>query len=416
MSGLSIYYTVILVSAALYSFLSAAQTAINSARRLTIEALGKNGDIRALRSLNILNSTGDVNILITAIFHVSVALLTILFVFLFVEEEYSIFELHGFTVLLSTLLILLLCRIIPVVIAKVYPEAVLLFCSLPVTYMLRLFYPLIKTMNALTGITSAALGINKNHVSYFSVTADIGRCLPVEKNDIIVDDEKSAYLSEILSFKNASAYEIMIPDSDIISVDINDSYKNAVAIIEKTGFSRLPVYKSEKNNFAGYIYYKDLLKKPASSIEDILIEPVYIPETKNVLDIYIKMQKEKIPLLFVSDEYGNTSGMLTFEDIAEEIVGEIQTGDHPSETIITKITEKKYLLSGRLDIDYFQRYFNIEINKKHYETLAGFLMSLTGDIPEKGDHIKFGDYEFIIEETRQRVIEKILFILPGQRK
>lgn len=128
------------------------------------------------------------------------------------------------------------------------------------------------------------------------------------------------------------------------------------------------------------------------------------------------MQKEKIPLLFVVDEYGNTSGMLTFEDIAEEIVGEIQTDDHPSEKIITKLSEKKFLLSGRLDIDYFQRYFDIEINKRHFETLGGFIMSLRGDIPEKGDRIRFKEYEFIIDEMGQRTIEKVMFILPKNQK
>jgi len=159
-----------------------------------------------------------------------------------------------------------------------------------------------------------------------------------------------------------------------------------------------------------------LLKNPNSKIEDIIIEPSFIPETKNVFDIYNKMQKERIPLLFVIDEYGNTAGMLTFEDIAEEIVGEIQTDDHPSEKIITKVNEKKYLLSGRLDIDYFQRYFNISINKSHFETLGGFIMNLTGDIPEKGDHVKFKEYEFIIEETGLRTIDKVLFILPKNKK
>jgi len=208
----------------------------------------------------------------------------------------------------------------------------------------------------------------------------------------------------------------MIPDVDIISVDADESYKNIISVIERTRFSRIPVYKNTKDNFIGYIYYRDLIKNPHSKIEEILIDPAFIPETKNVFDIYNKMQKERIPLLFVTDEYGNTTGMLTFEDIAEEIVGEIQTDDHPSEKIITKLTEKKYLLSGRLDIDYFQRYFNIEINKIHFETLAGFIMSLNGEIPDKGDHIRFKEYEFIIEETGLRTIDKVLFILPKNKK
>jgi CBS domain containing-hemolysin-like protein len=241
---------------------------------------------------------------------------------------------------------------------------------------------------------------------------DIAAIISIGKKEGIIDEDENIYLSEILSFKNAQAFEIMIPTVDIISVDINDSYKNIISVIERTRFSKLPVYKNREDNFVGYIYYRDILKNPHRKIEDIIIEPVFIPETKSILDFYNMMHEDRIPLIFVVDEYGNTTGMITFEDIAEEIVGEIQTGDHPSEEHITRISGKRYLLSGRLDIDYFQRYFNIEVKKLHFETLGGFIMSLTGDIPDKGDHIKYRENEFIIEEVGVRTIEKVLLIRP----
>jgi CBS domain containing-hemolysin-like protein len=278
------------------------------------------------------------------------------------------------------------------------------------------FKPIIKLSLFFSETITRFFNIKPGEISPIKSRDDIATYISIGRKEGIIDEEKNIYLSEILSFKNAHAYEIMIPAVDIISVDINDSYKSIIAVIEKTRFSRLPVYKTKDDNFIGYIYYRDLLKNPNRKIDDIIIEPVFIPETKNVFDIYNKMQKERIPLLFVIDEYGNTSGLLTFEDIAEEIVGEIQTDDHPSEKIITKLTEKKYILSGRLDIDYFQRYFNIEINKRHFETLGGFIMSLSGNIPNKGDHIKFKEYEFVIEETGLRTIEKVLFILPRNKK
>jgi CBS domain containing-hemolysin-like protein len=258
--------------------------------------------------------------------------------------------------------------------------------------------------------------IESGEVSSIGSRDDIADIISIGKKDGVIDEEENIYLSEILSFKNAKAFEIMIPTVDIISVDINDSYKNIISVIERTRFSKLPVYRNREDNFVGYIYYRDILKNPGSKIEEIIIEPVFIPETKNILDFYNMMHRSRIPLVFVVDEYGNTTGMVTFEDIAEEIVGEIQTGDHPSEEHITKINEKKYILSGRLDIDYFQRYFKIEIQKLHFETLGGFIMSLTGDIPDKGDHVKYRDNEFVIEEVGVRTIEKVLLILPKKKK
>jgi CBS domain containing-hemolysin-like protein len=287
---------------------------------------------------------------------------------------------------------------------------------LPIVILIKVFKPLIVPPLFFSKTITRMFKIESDKKSLIRTRDDIAAIISIGQKDGIIDEEENIYLSEILSFKNAHAFEIMIPAVDIISVDINDSYKSIVSIIEQTRFSKLPVYKNREDNFIGFIHYRDILKNPHSKIEEIIIEPVFIPETKNVFDIYNKMHKEKIPLIFVVDEYGKTTGMVTFEDIAEEIVGEIQTGDHPSEEHITRINEKKYMLSGRLDIDYFQRYFNIEIQKTHFETLGGFIMSLTGDIPDKGDHIKYEEYEFVIEETGVRTIDKVLLILPKKKK
>jgi CBS domain containing-hemolysin-like protein len=281
---------------------------------------------------------------------------------------------------------------------------------------MNLFKPLINISLFFSETIARIFKIESGKASLISTRDDIATIISIGQEEGIIDEEENIYLSEILSFKNAQAFEIMIPTVDIISVDINDSYKSIISLIERTKFSKLPVYKNREDNFIGYIHYRDILKKPQSKIEEIIIEPVFIPETKNIFDIYYKMYKEKIPLIFVVDEYGNTIGMVTFEDIAEEIVGEIQTGDHPIEEHITKLNAKRYILSGRLDIDYFQRYFNIEIQKSHFETLGGFIMSLTGDIPDKGDHIQYKEYEFVIEEASPRAIEKVLLILPKKIK
>jgi putative hemolysin len=317
---------------------------------------------------------------------------------------------------IQTIFFLIFCEITPKIISRANSEKLLLLFSFPILVLIKLFKPLINFSLFFSETIARMFKIEPGDVSPISSRDDIATIISIGKKEGIIDEEENIYLSEILSFKSAQAFEIMIPAVDIISVDINDSYKNIISVIERTKFSKLPVYKAREDNFIGYIYYRDILKNPHSKIEEIIMEPVFIPETKNIFDIYNKMHKERIPLIFVVDEYGNTTGMVTFEDIAEEIVGEIQSGDHPIEEHITKINETRYMLSGRLDIDYFQRYFNIEIQKSHFETLGGFIMSLSGDIPDKGDHIKYKGNEFVIEEVGNRAIDRVLLILPKKRK
>jgi len=416
MSEYFIYQLIILFFTFSSAFFSCIETAIVSSRRISIETLSKKGNKNAIRSLVILDELEDAIGMVLIGNNISIIGATAFITYIVTKVfNYNDTRLLIVTIF-QTVFFLLFCDIVPKIIAKGNSENFLMFFAFPIYILMKFFRPLIKLALFFSEAITGFFKISNSDISPIKSRDDIATFISIGRKEGIIDEEKNVYLSEILSFKNAQAYEIMIPAVDIISVNVTDTYKNIIEIIEKTRFSRLPVYKNKEDNFIGYIFYRDLLKNPNSKIEEIIIEPVFIPETKNVFEIYNKMQKERIPLLFVIDEYGNNSGMLTFEDIAEEIVGEIQTDDHPSENMITKITEKKYLLSGRLDIDYFQRYFNIDISKRHFETLGGFIMSLTGDIPDKGDHVRYKEYEFIIEDTGIRTIDKVLFIMPGKKK
>jgi CBS domain containing-hemolysin-like protein len=417
MSELLIYQLVIVFFTLASALFSCFETAIISSRRITIETLSRKGGGRnTFRSLKILDNIDDAIGMVLIGNNIcnigAAAFITYTATKIFFYNDTQLIV----VTVIQTIFFLLFCEISPKIISRANSEKLLLLFSLPILILMKAFKPMIYFSLFFSETITKMFKIKPGNVSPIRSRDDIAAIISIGKKEGIIDEEENIYLSEILSFKNAKAFEIMIPDLDIISVDINDSYKSIISVIERTRFSKLPVYKNREDNFIGYIHYRDILKNPHSKIEEIIIEPVFIPETKNVFDIYNKMHKEKIPLIFVVDEYGKTTGMVTFEDIAEEIVGEIQTGGHPAVEHITRINEKRYLLSGRLDIDYFQRYFNIEIQKSHFETLGGFIMSLIGDIPDKGDHIKYKEYEFVIEEVGVRTIDKVLLILPKKKK
>jgi len=408
-------YIFIIFFTAMSAFFSCIETAIVSSRRISIETLSTKGNRNAIRSLKVLNNLEDALGMVLIgnnISNVGAAA----FITFIATKAYLLNDKQLFIVtVIQTIIFLLFCEILPKIIAKSKSESILMLFSWPILILMKVFKPLIDFSLFFSGKLTGIFNITYGKASPINSRDDIATFISIGHKEGIIDGVKTLYLSEILSFRNTQAYEIMIPFVDIVSVNVDDSYKNVITVIEKTKFSRLPVYRNREDNFIGYVYYRDLIKNPGGRIEDFIIDPVFIPETRSVIDLYNDMQKEKIPLLFVTDEYGNISGLLTFEDIAEEIVGEIQTDDHPMENTITKLTEKRYILSGRLDINYFQRYFKIEINKKHFETLAGFLMSLCGRIPDKGDHIRYHDYEFIIEETGNRTVDKVIFILPKKK-
>lgn len=415
MSGYIIFYTFIVFFTIMSAFFSCIETAIVSTRRISIETLSTKGNKSAMRSLEVLNNLEDALGMVLIGNNISnigaAAFITFIATKAYLYNDTQVF----LVTIIQTIFFLLFCEILPKIISKANSESILMFFSLPIVYLIKIFKPLIRISLFFSGKITEFFNIRQGEVSPIKSRDDIATFISIGHKEGIIDHAKTLYLSEILSFRNSQAYEIMIPFVDIISISEDDTYRNAVAIIEKTKFSRIPVYKNKEDNLTGYIYYRDLLKNPGAKIEDIIIEPVFVPETKSVIDIYNFMQREKVPLLFVTDEYGKISGMLTFEDIAEEIVGEIQTDDHPMEKTIIRLNERKYILSGRLDIDYFQRYFNINISKKHFETLAGFIMSICGRIPDKGDHIKYYGHEFIIEETGNRTIEKVIFIIPKKK-
>ncbi|MCL1865042.1 MAG: hemolysin family protein [Spirochaetes bacterium] len=417
MSELLLYQLVIVFFAASLAFFSCIETAIISSRRITIETLSRKGrGKRAFRSLKILDNIDDAIGMVLICSNIcsigAAAFITYLVTKIYFYNDTQLF----IVTILQTIFFLIFCEITPKIISRANPEKLLLLFSSLILILMKIFKFVIYFALFFSKTITRIFNIEPGDVSPIGSRDDIAAIISIGKKEGIIDEEENIYLSEILSFKSAQAFEIMIPTVDIISVDINDSYKSIISIIERTRFSKLPVYRNRKDNFIGYVYYRDILKNPHGKIEEIIIDPVFIPETKNIFDFYNKMHRERIPLVFVVDEYGNTTGMVTFEDIAEEIVGEIQTGDHPSKELITKINEKRFLLNGRLDIDYFQRYFNIEIQKLHFETLGGFIMSLTGDIPDKGDHIKYKGNEFIIEEVGVRTIDKVLLILPKKIK
>ena len=411
------YYLFIAFFTLCSGFFSGVETAIVSSRRITLETLSHKGLKGAERGLRILDDI-ESNIGMVLIGNNVVNISATVFITYVATKAFLYNETELFIVTsIQTIFFLLFCEIMPKVIAKAKAENLLMSLSLPILILLKLFRPMIWLSLVFNKFLKKQFRISERNITPVKSRDDISTFFLIGKNEGVIDDDKHSYVSDILSFKYIQAEEVMTPLVDIISIEKNNTIKEIVGLIEKTKFSRIPVYENTRDNITGYVHYKNIIKnRGIQSFHDIIIPPVFIPSTKNIFELYHEMHKNKTPLLFVANEYGDIIGLLTFEDIAEEIVGEIHTDDHPDEHLIKQETDRKFLVSGRIDIEYFQEYFLLEIEKRNFETLAGFLNYLAGEIPDKGDKIKYQDIEFTIEETGIRTVEKVYVMLPPKKR
>ena len=239
-------------------------------------------------------------------------------------------------------------------------------------------------------------------------------------------DEDTGMLEGIINFGNIQVVDIMTSRVDMVDIDIKTTYKQLLEIIIKCGYSRIPIYSGTRDNIKGILYGKDLLPhldKPANFRWQSLIRPAYyVPETKKIDDLLSEFQKNKVHLAIVVDEYGGTSGLVTLEDILEEIVGDISDEYDIDEALFTKLDNHTFIFEAKIQLNDFFKIEEIDANdfvkiSGEVETLAGLILEIKGEIPSKKERIDYGRYVFEIMAVDNRRIKKIkLYIKDDFRK
>jgi putative hemolysin len=209
-----------------------------------------------------------------------------------------------------------------------------------------------------------------------------------------------------VEFKSIRIRECMVPRTDIVAVDVEDSIEELKEIFAESGHSKIIVYKETIDDVIGYCHQLELFKKP-KKITDILTPIIIVPESALANELLIQFIEERKSLALVVDEFGGTSGIVSMEDIIEEIFGEIQDEYDTDDLIEQQISENEYLISARHEIDYLNDKYGWDLPYGEFETLAGFILSLTEDIPQKGQSITFGHFTFTIVAKQDHRIETL---------
>ncbi|MDH7552648.1 MAG: hemolysin family protein [Spirochaetota bacterium] len=406
----------IIIFTFLSAFFSATETAIVSSNIINVQALVNKGITRAKSIMQIIENPDSALVAVLIGNNISNIGATA-FITFFASKALLIHDSRLFIVTIAqTIFFLIFCELFPKIVSRSKPEKFLLHTFWLFQVISLIFRPLVTITLAFATVIKNAIHEDDSRPLPISSRDEIDTLFKAVEKEGIIESQHYIYFNEILSFRDVRANEVMTPLIDIISVEKKQSIKHCIELIEKTRFSRIPVFEERVDNIIGYIYYQDILKnKSVKNIDQIIRKPYFVPSSKKIYELIDEMEEQEISMVFVVNEYGAVEGLLTDEDIAEEIVGEIQTRDHPQDDSIKEIAPWKFSVAGDLDIEYFQRRFGIKIEKRDFETLAGFLLYVLGHIPEVGEKIHYQHITFQIEEATDRSIERVIVSIPRRK-
>lgn len=412
-------YTFIFTALLLSAFFSGMEIAFISSNKLKIQLDKKKGILSArLISVFTKNPSRFIAALLVGnnialvIYGVAIANKLDPFLGTHIPENFNNeFTLFLIQTVLSTLLILIVAEFLPKILFRINANAIVNFFALPVTFFYTIFYPLIIIF---TGLSEMIL----KYVLRFRITGKEYEFSPIDLDNYvreldIQELDQSEVKQEIQMFQNAMEFpnvklrECMLPRNEIVAVEENESVEKLVSLMAETGFSRILVYKKSIDNIIGYVHAFDLYSKP-SQIKP-LIKPIIIaPETMTADKILTTFIQQHKSIALVVDEFGGTSGIVTMEDIIEEIFGEIADEYDKEEKTDKKISDNEYLFSGRLEIDYLNEKYPLELpESEDYETIAGLILHYHEDIPSIGEEITIDKLVFTIIQATNTRIEQV---------
>ncbi len=312
-------------------------------------------------------------------------------------------------VVIVTFLLLLFGEVIPKVYANTISLKFARFMALPIQVFYKIFSPFTSLLVKSTAVFDRKFDRNRQN---FSVN-DLSKALQLTEN--VHQDEKDI-LEGIVSFGNIDVNGIMTPRVDVAAIDITAGFKELISLITESSYSRIPVYQERFDNIKGIVYSKDLLPYIDNDENfewQILIrEPYFVPETKKINELLQEFQEKKIHMAIVVDEYGGANGIVTIEDILEEILGNLTDENDDEQPDYKKIDEKTYLFEGKTQLYDFYKILDIDSTEIEYrkgdaDTIAGLILEIKGEIPQNGDKVSFKNLDLLVEQADNRRIVKV---------
>jgi putative hemolysin len=413
--ALILFFLFILLSA----FFSSSETALIAVNPYKLDYLEKKGSKRARLVKRMLERVD--NLLATILFGntlVNVAaasIATFFFVSLIPNKNHAVL----LATLVTTFLILILAEITPKTYAAYNPIKLSFLFIQPIRFFILIFYPFVKAFTFVSRLIFP---------SSLKKEKGLRRSLSTEEIKVLLtmgikgmSSFRKNMISGVLDIGSRPIREIMVPRPQVKAIDMQSSIQQILDIILSAEFSRFPVYKGRLDNIEGLIHVKDvipyLIDNKDFSMNKIIRKPFFVPELASLENVLLQMQETANHLVFVVDEFGNMEGIVTLEDIIEEIVGEIQDEYDPKDEWFSQVEENVYVVKGRASIKDVNQRLLLELpEKKEYTTLAGFFLYEFGKIPQKGEILRYESYRLVVEKMSKRHISLLRIIIEQKNE
>jgi len=406
---------VIIVLLLLSAFFSSAETALTTSNKIRLRSMAEEGNKRAKKVLEITDDSGKMLSAILIGNNIvnlsSASLATTLATKIFGSAG------AGIATGILTVLVLIFGEISPKTFATIHADKISLAYAGVISGLMKLLTPIIIIINKLALGFLILLRVDASGAQNTMTEDELRTIVDVSHEEGVIETEEREMINNVFDFGDAQAKEIMVPRIDMTFADINSSYYELLEIFREDKYTRLPVYEDSTDNVVGIINMKDLLlyeDKEHFSIRNIMRKPYYTYEHKNTAELLLEMRKSSINIAIVLDEYGATAGLITLEDLLEEIVGEIRDEyDMDEEDPIQKINDLEYIVQGSLNLNTLHDMLDLELVSEDYDSIGGYLIGLLDHLPKVGESITTPEGIFFrVEDMEKNRINKIFMKLP----
>ena len=406
---------ILLILLALSAFFSSNETALMSVNKIRLRSLADEGNKRAAMALDILeNQTPKLlsAILIgNNIVNISASSLATTLAYSFGGYMVSI------VTLILTVLILIFGEITPKNYATINAEKITLRYIPVFKFLMTIMTPVIFIINLFSRGVMRLMRVDPDAASKAMTEEELRTIVDVSHEDGVIESDEKEMIYNVFDLGDATAKDIMVPRVHVTFADVESTYDELIEIFREDKFTRLPVYKDSQNNIVGIINMKDLLlydKNEEFVIDRFLRKPHFTYETKSISDLLVEMKDSTFNIAIVLDEYGDMAGLITLEDILEEIVGEIHDEyDEKEDELVQKISDREYIIEGSMHLDDVNDHLNTELDSEDYDSLGGFIIEHLDRLPVAGDEVVTDDgIRLVVEKLDKNRIEKVHVYLP----
>ncbi|MDO5725038.1 MAG: hemolysin family protein [Tissierellia bacterium] len=326
---------------------------------------------------------------------------------------YMHFRLKGLIagIFISTLLILIIGEFTPYALSLEYGKQTIIKFAKIANFIMVVFTPFDRLVSFISGILTRLFGGHKDYIEPKITEDELISAVNLSREEGLIDSDEFGIIENIFEFGDSYAKDAMTPRPEIATIDVESSMEEIIQRFDEEGFSRMPVYEDDLDNIIGILHVKDLLpfvlNDQSADIRTILRKPFFTFEYQRTQALFQEMRQKRIAMAIVIDEYGGTDGIITMEDLVEEIVGEIEDEYDQDDKDIQQINQYVYIVSGMVRLDELNEEIGCDLESEEFETIGGFVIGLFDRLPEVNEKIRYENMEFTVKKTDKNRIEKL---------